>query len=97
MGYKWKDVRRQPAREPGAPPEVTPNAETVAAMRDARAGKVESFESVEALLGDLRQEPQTRNHRETVREKPLDAEKIAEMADQGKDVSVHFTNRFFRT
>jgi hypothetical protein len=26
--------------------------------------------------------------------RPLDAEQIAEMADRGKDVSAHFTNRF---
>ena len=26
--------------------------------------------------------------------KPMDAERIAEMAEQGKDVSAHFTNRF---
>ena len=26
--------------------------------------------------------------------KPIDAERIAEMADQGQDVSAHFTNRF---
>jgi hypothetical protein len=26
--------------------------------------------------------------------KPLNAERIAEMADQGQDVSAHFTNRF---
>ena len=26
--------------------------------------------------------------------KPMDAERIAELADQGKDISAHFTNRF---
>ena len=26
--------------------------------------------------------------------KPLDAEKIAEMADRGQDISTHFTNEF---
>jgi hypothetical protein len=26
--------------------------------------------------------------------KPIDAERIAKMADQGKDISAHFTNRF---
>ena len=26
--------------------------------------------------------------------KPIDAEKIAEMADQGQDISTHFTNQF---
>ena len=32
---------------------LVPNAETIAAMRDARLGKVESFKSVEALMEDL--------------------------------------------
>ena len=32
---------------------LVPNAETVAAMRDARRGKVRSFESVDALMEDL--------------------------------------------
>lgn len=32
---------------------LVPNEETLAAMRDARLGKVESFESVEALMEDL--------------------------------------------
>ncbi len=32
---------------------LVPNAETVAAMRDARRGKVRSFESVGALMEDL--------------------------------------------
>ena len=32
---------------------LVPNAETVAAMRDARRGKVQSFESVDALMEDL--------------------------------------------
>ena len=32
---------------------LVPNAETVAAMRDARRGKVLSFESVDALMEDL--------------------------------------------
>ena len=32
---------------------LRPNAETVAAMREARAGGLESFASVEALLADL--------------------------------------------
>jgi len=26
--------------------------------------------------------------------RPMDAERIAEMADQGEDISAHFTNRF---
>lgn len=32
---------------------LRPNAETIAAMREARAGGLESFASVEALLADL--------------------------------------------
>ena len=32
---------------------LVPNAETVAAMRDARRGKVRSFDSVDALMEDL--------------------------------------------
>ena len=32
---------------------LVPNAETVAAMRDARRGNVRSFESVDALMEDL--------------------------------------------
>ena len=32
---------------------LVPNAETVAAMRDARRGKVRSFETVDALMEDL--------------------------------------------
>ena len=32
---------------------LMPNAETVAAMRDARSGKVRSFETVDALMEDL--------------------------------------------
>ncbi len=31
-----------------------PNAETIAAMKEARAGKLESFDSVDALMADLR-------------------------------------------
>lgn len=34
---------------------LVPNEETLAAMRDARLGKVESFKSVEALMEDLDQ------------------------------------------
>ena len=30
-----------------------PNAETIAAMEDARAGRLESFDSIEALMADL--------------------------------------------
>ena len=32
---------------------LVPNAETIAAMRDARRGKVRSFASVDALMEDL--------------------------------------------
>lgn len=32
---------------------LVPNADTIAAMRDARRGKVQSFESVDALMADL--------------------------------------------
>lgn len=32
---------------------LVPNAETIAAMRDALHGKVESFKSIEALMEDL--------------------------------------------
>ncbi|MCL2659756.1 MAG: type II toxin-antitoxin system RelB/DinJ family antitoxin [Acidobacteriaceae bacterium] len=45
------------ARDKALPFELlTPNAETVAAMRDARAGKVKSFDSVEDLMADLNAE-----------------------------------------
>ena len=32
---------------------LVPNAETVAAMREARAGNLKSYESVDALMADL--------------------------------------------
>jgi DNA-damage-inducible protein J len=32
---------------------LTPNAETLAAMREARAGGLQKFESIEALMADL--------------------------------------------
>ena len=32
---------------------LTPNAETIAAMKDARMGKVASFTTAEALMADL--------------------------------------------
>ena len=32
---------------------LTPNAETIAAMREARAGKLASFADVDALMSDL--------------------------------------------
>ena len=33
---------------------LVPNEDTIAAMRDARLGNVQSFETVEALMDDLR-------------------------------------------
>jgi DNA-damage-inducible protein J len=45
------------ARDKALPFELlTPNAATVAAMREARAGNLESFDSVEALMDDLHAE-----------------------------------------
>lgn len=45
------------AREKKLPFEpLTPNETTIAAMREARAGKLRSFESVEALMADLHAE-----------------------------------------
>ena len=42
------------AREKALPFELfVPNAETIAAMRDGRAGRTEKFETVEALMADL--------------------------------------------
>lgn len=42
------------ARDKALPFELlTPNAATVAAMREARAGNLDSFESVDALMNDL--------------------------------------------
>lgn len=42
------------ARDKALPFELlTPNAETVAAMREARAGNLDSFDSVDALMDDL--------------------------------------------
>ena len=35
---------------------LIPNAETVAAMREARAGNLRSYESVDALMADLKAE-----------------------------------------
>ena len=32
---------------------LRPNAETIAAMEEARSGKLESFDSIEALMADL--------------------------------------------
>ncbi len=45
------------AREKMLPFEpLTPNETTIAAMREARAGKLKSFDSVEALMADLHAE-----------------------------------------
>jgi DNA-damage-inducible protein J len=45
------------ARDKALPFELlTPNAATLAAMREARAGNLNSFESVDALMDDLRAE-----------------------------------------
>ena len=42
------------ARDKALPFELlTPNAETVAAMREARAGNLDGFDSVDALMDDL--------------------------------------------
>lgn len=45
----------QPTELSGTPPFV-PNAETIAAIKEARAGKLKRFESVEALMADLNSE-----------------------------------------
>ena len=45
------------AREKKLPFEpLTPNETTIAAMREARAGNLRSFDSVEALMADLHAE-----------------------------------------
>jgi DNA-damage-inducible protein J len=45
------------AREKSLPFEpLTPNETTIAAMREARAGNLKSFDSVEALMDDLHAE-----------------------------------------
>jgi DNA-damage-inducible protein J len=45
------------ARDKALPFELlTPNAATVAAMREARAGNLDSFDSVDALMNDLHAE-----------------------------------------
>ncbi|MEO8922967.1 MAG: type II toxin-antitoxin system RelB/DinJ family antitoxin [Caldimonas sp.] len=42
------------AREKALPFEpLVPNAQTIQAMREARAGRLQSFETVEALMADL--------------------------------------------
>lgn len=47
--FDFKDNVRKPKP-------LVPNAETVAAMRDVQHGNVKSFESIEALMEDLKQE-----------------------------------------
>ena len=45
------------AKEKALPFEpLVPNAETIAAMKEARSGKLKSFGSVDALLDDLNEE-----------------------------------------
>ncbi len=61
MGLTVSDAVRllltRVAREKALPfAPLVPNAETIAAMREARAGKLPQFESVESLLGDLHAE-----------------------------------------
>ena len=61
MGLTVSDAVRllltKVAQEKALPFELhTPNAETVAAMKEARRGGLASFDSVEALLGDLNAE-----------------------------------------
>lgn len=61
MGLTVSDAFRllltRVAREKALPFEpLVPNATTIAAMREARAGKLESFDSVEALMADLHAE-----------------------------------------
>ena len=35
---------------------LRPNAETIAAMEEAKSGKLESFDSIEALMADLNED-----------------------------------------
>ena len=61
MGLTVSDAVRllltRVAREKALPfSPLVPNAETIAAMREARAGKLPQFENVESLLGDLHAE-----------------------------------------
>ena len=45
------------AKEKALPFEpLVPNAETIAAMKEARSGKLKSFDSMDALLKDLNEE-----------------------------------------
>jgi DNA-damage-inducible protein J len=61
MGLSLSDAVRllltRIAREKALPfSPLIPNAETVAAMREARSGKSATFKTVEALMADLRAE-----------------------------------------
>jgi DNA-damage-inducible protein J len=61
MGLTVSDAFRllltRVAREKALPFEpFTPNETTIAAMREARAGKLKSAESIEALMADLNAE-----------------------------------------
>lgn len=61
MGLSVSDAVRvlltRVAAEKSLPFEVkTPNAETIAAMKDARTGGLASFDSVSALMADLNAE-----------------------------------------
>lgn len=61
MGLTVSDAFRimltRVAREKALPFEpLVPNATTLAAMREARAGHLKSFDSVEAMMADLRAE-----------------------------------------
>ena len=58
MGLTLSDAFRimltRIAREKALPFEpLVPNKETIAAMKEARSGKLASFDSVEALMADL--------------------------------------------
>lgn len=61
MGLTVSDAFRlmltRVAREKALPFEpLVPDAETIAAMKQARRGKLESFDSVDALMADLNAE-----------------------------------------
>lgn len=61
MGLTVSDAVRllliRVARDKALPFEpFRPNAETIAAMEDARAGRLETFDSIEALMADLNEE-----------------------------------------
>ncbi len=61
MGLTVSDAVRllltRVARERALPFDpLIPNAETIQAMKDARAGKVQAFDSVDALMADLNAE-----------------------------------------